>query len=430
MVGGRPQAQYTTLSNGSVRVRHREFVGNISTSNKSWNDIDNLAAFPLQPGDGTAFPWLSQMAANYEKWTANKINFTYEPFVATSTTGAVSLFIDYDANDSAPSNKAEMLNSEGAKRTPVWSNVTVQSKREYLNPTSKMYVRVPTRDSFDGNLRLTDIGTCFVAVTDADRSGGDFDVGEIWVDYDITLHIPAFHKAEPMSGRSLTVGNTEDDILGEGGTRDGDKGAAVTYSTTTSTSGVGSVFTFLQDFVGIVRLAVGEASDTSPAPVMKVTTSEINGRAPVLIGNVSTNYDNVSETSFMEFEVVASSGEACRIVSASPAPAPWSLGDLLIKCLPYAKVLMGVLLGAVTREEKYILAIKHGLPANRNLTHQQLKQMAATVSKIGYADPSEDGPKLRIATDITPSLKEALPAGSNPHIVRDIILDMRASGEL
>jgi hypothetical protein len=374
MVGGRAQAQFNTLPNGSIRVRHREFVTNIDTNSTA----QNMVALPLNPGDGKTFPWLSLMANNYDRWEPVRMSVSYEPFVATTVSGTVSAFIDYDPTDAAPTNKAAMLNSMGAKRSPVWSNFAINMARSEIKHDKHLFTRVPAREVFDGNLRLTDAGTIFVAVTDSNHVG---DIGEIWIDYEILLHVPAFHKDDPNASRRLIFNATEQNPLGASNTADSERGSAVDYTTAADPDpAFGTIVKFAQDFVGQLEIDM-PANALAKAPSITYDTSE-NGIAngTPLLGDAFEYTDTASLDTYHAIEVVAKAGDAFRVV-ADAGSTSWSGADVLMKCLPYAKSLMGVLLAVSTTQEKFAMAIKQASrPSSKRLSKQDLLEAARILS--------------------------------------------------
>jgi hypothetical protein len=376
MVGGRTQAQFSSLPNGSIRVRHREFVTNIDTNSTA----QNMVALPINPGDGKTFPWLSLMANNYDRWEPIRLSLSYEPFVATTVSGTVSAFIDYDPNDEAPTNKAALLNSMGAQRSPVWSSFSIDMARSELQHDKHLFTRVPAREVFDGNLRFTDAGTIFVAVTDSTIVG---DIGELWVDYEILLHVPSFHKEDPNASRRLIFNATEQNPLGSTNTADSERGSAVEFTTAADVEPTfGTVIKFAQDFVGQLDFE-RPSSAGATAPEISYTTAD-NGSANgfPLLGDASAAVDAATLDTHDSIEVVAKAGDAFKVVTTNPAPLSWSGADVVVKCLPYAKALMGVLLAVTTTQEHFAMAIKQANRSGKRLSKPNLLDAARILATL------------------------------------------------
>jgi len=101
--GGRPQT--TPAGAGAIRVRHREFIKNV-TSDHTFES--GVLALGINVGDTEMFPWLSKIANGYERYCVNSMTISYEPFVSTTESGAVIMQVDYDPADEAPTSKSNM----------------------------------------------------------------------------------------------------------------------------------------------------------------------------------------------------------------------------------------------------------------------------------------------------------------------------------
>jgi hypothetical protein len=283
--------------------------------------------------------------------------------------------IDYDPNDSGPINKAEMLNSSGAIRTPVWSDATCRSNPAEMSKDSHLFVRIPTRGVYTGNLRFTDSGTCYVATTEVPTSTGD--VGEIWVDYDITFHVPALHKAEPASTRNLGVG-TDSNLLGPMSSKTSEPGSSTSFLTKSTGSGGGiggSVLEFLQDFTGTLNVELYEDDLNNLPPIMTVDTVDLEGATPALIGDISTSQGDVFNETTLTAGIVAKAGDALRVVS-DQSPGGWGNGNVVMKMAPYAKALMGFLAAVVTKEQFMTVALKKNIRRGQKIPDALLQELS------------------------------------------------------
>lgn len=290
--------------------------------------------------------------------------------------------IDYDPNDAGPVNKAEMLNSSGAMRTPVWSDVLVRSNPAEMAKDAHLFIRVPTRGVYDGNLRLTDSGTCYVATTEVPFDLGD--VGEVWVDYDITFHVPALNKSEPLSSYGRALGS-DGQLLGDMQSDTAEKGSAASYITKTSNGH--SVLEFLQDFTGTVLVDLYEDASLQGPPLMTVDTDFPGGQiSPALIGFVDTIKDTVFGASKLAVGVVAKAGDGLRIKSAEGNPG-WSLGQTVLRLLPYAKALMGALAAIVTKEQKIYFSLKANVAKAMRIEDRDMKNLAFRLANRTPATP-------------------------------------------
>jgi len=193
----------------TCRVVHRELLSNIlSNPNTSlaWLIIQSYA---LNPGLATTFPWLANIAMNWERYRFNKLRFVYLPRCATSTNGSVSLIPDYDAADSAPQNEQVASSLQNMREDAVWKQLTID-----LDPSS-MHAIGPSKFVRTGalqpnlDIKTYDSGNLFVAV--ADNASPNIAFGKLWIEYDVTFMTPQLPTTgqnsvviQPISGASST----------------------------------------------------------------------------------------------------------------------------------------------------------------------------------------------------------------------------------
>jgi len=180
-----------TFNNGarSVRVRHREYIGDVYSS-ATGNTFDN-ASYSVNPGDPITFPWLSGIASQYDQWQPNGIVFAFKSTSSaysgsTQALGTVIIASDYDTLDTAFGSKQEMENSEFA--------ISCQSSQSMLHPiecnenerpTKLLYIRKGQATPSD-SLKFYDL--CSTQVATAGIPGTSVNLGELWVSYDITFY--------------------------------------------------------------------------------------------------------------------------------------------------------------------------------------------------------------------------------------------------
>ncbi|APG76647.1 hypothetical protein 3 [Wenzhou tombus-like virus 9] len=327
---------------GSTRVRHREFITNVGAE---FGFDTKLYTTGINPGDGKTFPWLSQLAKGYERYHVNSMRFEYEPFSATTTSGTVSLLVDYDPTDPGPRSKSELLNSYRAVRSSIWmSSHTILSKAE-LDRDDHLFVRTTSRDLMSENLKLYDVGTLFCAFTDiADVSTLH---GELWVSYDITLMIPSFHLSSINNAEVNALIVTDSRYLGriDPDSTANEKGSSLSYSTHQIDDN--AYIEFNEPFSGMVQVSTrtvsGDLFQIEPtlspaAPISRL--AKIGNAVSYFVSNIDTWLHTV--------EVVADAGErlAWRIVDQTAA---WA-GSLDLLFTEYAPALMGTLLALRTDE--------------------------------------------------------------------------------
>lgn len=364
----------TPAGAGSTRVRHREFIQNITSDHTFGSD---LLALGINVGDTKTFPWLSKIANGYERYCVHSMTISYEPFVSTTETGAILMQVDYDPNDPAPVSKSNMLNSMGASRSAVWMNTSMNLDRKELSYDDHLFVRHQTRETINENLKLYDVGTVFLAVTDNEVETGTKQYGEVWVTYDVTLMVPAFHTSAPNASETLKVNAAAPDFLGGVASTDSTKmkdGSAVNFTTANNGSDEVAI-TFNEPFTGLVYMEQsGYADDGTTHVELEPEPEPSNGWISKLarIGGLSSDYSLITNTWKYLVEVVAEAGESLvfsALGSGAGDIATW-VGDFACLLAPYAESLMLPLLALSSASTTDIRAriqsrgIREILPAN------------------------------------------------------------------
>lgn len=83
----------------AMRVKNVEPIGSFGTFTSSGVPYTYIQGAYINPGNSALFPWLSQIALQFEKYKFNYIKIHYRPVCPTSTSGVVGMCIDYDPAD-------------------------------------------------------------------------------------------------------------------------------------------------------------------------------------------------------------------------------------------------------------------------------------------------------------------------------------------
>lgn len=173
-----------------TRLRHREFIADISGSTTF-----NLSSYFLNPGLDATFPWLSNIAYNFEQYRFHGLIFEFRTTSATAVSstntalGTVIMATDYDDLDAVFSNKQQMEAYEFSVSTVPCANAIHPiecSPRE--TPLPKLWVRTGSYSSYSTvDPRLYDMGRFQVATTGMQAAAT---IGELWVSYDVEFFKP------------------------------------------------------------------------------------------------------------------------------------------------------------------------------------------------------------------------------------------------
>lgn len=256
---GRPRTKMRP--NGDITVRHREYFADLL----GVTPFTVTHTISINPGNVNLFPWLSTIANNYESYLFNSLVFTYEATCSSTTPGNVSLIVDYDPDDAAPNTKTQALAYRGSVNSPSWSSCQHRSDFEDLRKQKTYFVLggQPPSDS----LISYSTGKLNIAVQGQPT---DFPLGNMWVDYDITLMTPQLGDVALGNSRYayLSGGAT---VTGAFASKNGSRtnmGVFVTHTPTNVWH-----FEFTQPWEGNILFSVGGSVFGGPNPIDLVTAT-------------------------------------------------------------------------------------------------------------------------------------------------------------
>lgn len=198
---GHPVPTFGDLRQATI-IRHREFIKDVSVpANPALftNDV-----FVLNPGSVKTFPWLSQIAANYDQYQFLGCVFNFKSTAGDTSSfalGTVVIASDYDVSDAPYANKNVMEQSQYC----VSAKATVDQIHPIECDPTVGFVPIKYVDHGDTTMSAFEKRTadhCNVQVATVGLPGGSSGViGELWVSYEVALYKPAV----PISS-ALTVG--------------------------------------------------------------------------------------------------------------------------------------------------------------------------------------------------------------------------------
>lgn len=185
-----PDKAVPTFGEGSIRVRHREFITEINGTSDFTNQF-----FPLNPGLDEVFPWISRIAGNFEQYRINGMIFqfvsTSSDAIASTTDlglGQVIMATDYNAADPPFVNAPQMLGSMFSNSSKPSENLMHAIECAPSDQAQKLYYIRTGSPASNTDIRMYDMGSFQVATQNmpADYTG----MGQLWVSYDITFVKP------------------------------------------------------------------------------------------------------------------------------------------------------------------------------------------------------------------------------------------------
>jgi hypothetical protein len=203
---GVPVPTFQNMNDGVI-VCHREYIGDITQTTAFTNN-----SFIIQPGDSTTFPWLHQIAAQFEQYEILGMIFQYRSTASdfgTTTNmamGSVILATEYDTVDSAYGSKLEMENSQYAMSGKPSHDILhpIECDPGVVGPMGLKYIRTGPVPTGKDN-RLYDHGNFQLATTGMPANSGT--IGELWVTYKIAFYKPQFNLGSDIKS-DLFFGTT------------------------------------------------------------------------------------------------------------------------------------------------------------------------------------------------------------------------------
>jgi len=248
----------TPDENGNIRIRHKEYIGDIFSPTVPANYT--LQTFALNPALAGVFPWLSQTAANYDEYEFQGLIFTYNPVISDSSNsgamGTVMLATVYNAGATPFISKQQMLEYSGAVSARICDTIVhgVECDPKKNGGSAIEYTRagqIPAgQDIKTYDLGVFSIATSGVASTSFPAGT---QLGELWVSYDVILRKPKFWD---NLGYSIltdvfvgTVGGTITIPLGTAPLKSGQNSLGGTLS-----KAISSTYIFPDNFAGYVMV--------------------------------------------------------------------------------------------------------------------------------------------------------------------------------
>lgn len=186
-----------------MRVVHTEPLGPVTSTSAAFTTF----TWPVQPGMSESFPWLSTMASLYETYTINRLVYRFENAVGTTTAGFMTMAVDLDPLDPAPTSMQEVGQYRESVGGPVFIPHAMPVNASLMNQTPGLHTRQGNVSSSD--LKTYDAGNFYICLEGVNAAL----IGYLYIDYDVTLHTP--QPAVPMAGKLYnTTGLNADALFG------------------------------------------------------------------------------------------------------------------------------------------------------------------------------------------------------------------------
>lgn len=185
----------STGNRGGMVITYREFIQNVAPS-ENFRRMD----FPIQPGLGLTFPFLSQLADSYEEYKIHACVFEFQTTCpdnvitagASMGMGSVLMATNYNVNRRPFTDERSMENYEGCtSKKPSLSNIHVVQTKKGQTPTGALHWVRTGGTLANEDKRLYDVGT-FSLATIGQPTGSTGVIGKLWVSYRVELFKPKY----------------------------------------------------------------------------------------------------------------------------------------------------------------------------------------------------------------------------------------------
>lgn len=184
--------------NGGTVIRFQEYLADVRTAATA--DTFKVEDFLINAANERTFPWLSQIAANYEQYEFQGLIFEFKSTSAdalnsTNTAlGSVIMATQYDTVDAPFSSKAEMLNYEFSSSTKPSGNTLHMIECDPRQSTVPIMFTLQSENTPPNtDPRLYHLGRFQIATTGF--QGTNVNIGEIHVTYQVKLLKPKLSTA-------------------------------------------------------------------------------------------------------------------------------------------------------------------------------------------------------------------------------------------
>ena len=156
--------------------------------------------FAVNPGIEKTFPWLAQLAANFDEYEFKQLIFTFRSTISNDAStsngqvGSVIMATDYNAASPIFTDKGTMLQYAGAVSAKVTDNIMegVECDPRQNAGAAINYVRsAPVLIGQD--IKTYDIGTFTMAISGTPANFSNQPIGELWVSYKVALRKPKLY---------------------------------------------------------------------------------------------------------------------------------------------------------------------------------------------------------------------------------------------
>lgn len=187
----------------AIVISNREYITDVYGPSDSTFTNQSLT---INPGLQQNFPWLSQIAANYDEYEFTKLIFMYKSTIdigntnTAGQTGSLIMCCNYNASQPAFTSKDQMMQYHGAVAGKATDDMVMGVECDPAK-TARIanYVRV-NPVPYGEDPKTYDLGTFQYALNNCPFAMYNIQLGELWVEYECVLRKPKLG-----TGRGITI---------------------------------------------------------------------------------------------------------------------------------------------------------------------------------------------------------------------------------
>jgi len=181
---------FGNILDAGINIKNREFIGTVSSSVAL-----NQWKIAINPGQTETFPFLSRIAANFEKYRFRGLVFYYKSTAAAAFSsntnialGQVILTSVPDPAEAQPTTLEAVLNrKDNSVGKPSEDILHGWECKKGLQVLNEYYIRTAANGE-DEDIRFTDPG--YLLLSTNANPAASMEIGQLWVSYDVDLMVP------------------------------------------------------------------------------------------------------------------------------------------------------------------------------------------------------------------------------------------------
>jgi len=190
-----PTFETTKDETGALVVTHTEFIKDVYGNEAGVNFANT--GIELNPGLTASFPFLSQIAANFEEYEFVQLLYCYKPKLSQNISssdgqvGTILMTTDYNADDAIKQSKQQMMQTYGTSNGRVVDRILhgVECDPSKIKGDGHKYIRVRGLESGKEKSDY-DAGVTQIAVVSTPTELQNEVLGELYVSYRVVLRKP------------------------------------------------------------------------------------------------------------------------------------------------------------------------------------------------------------------------------------------------